>query len=53
LRIARENDLADAAIEFTRSGRMPFTAAHYPRALSSAFPRAFSDTVLLVGKKRL
>ena len=51
LRIARENSLQDTAIEFTRSGRMPFAAAHYPAALSSAFPRAFSDNVLLVGRK--
>ena len=51
LRMARENHLADAEIEFTRSGRMPFTAAHYPRALSSTFPRALSDNVLLVARK--
>lgn len=52
LRIASENSLRDTAIEFTRSGRMPFAAAHYPSALSSAFPRALSDNVLLVGRKR-
>ena len=53
LRIARENRLQDAVIEFTCSGRMPFSAAHYPGALSSAFPRALSDNVLLVGRKSL
>jgi hypothetical protein len=52
LRIASENHLGDRAIEFTRSGRMPFVAAHFPRALSSAFPRALSDHVLLVARKR-
>jgi len=52
LRIASENNLGDRAIEFTRSGRMPFVAAHFPRALSSAFPRALSDHVLLVARKR-
>ena len=51
LRMARENNLEDAAIEFTRSGRMPFTAAHYPRAFSAVFPRALSDHVLLVARK--
>lgn len=51
LRIARENHLADAVIEFTRSGRMPFTAVHYPRVLSAMFPRALSDNVLLVARK--
>lgn len=53
LRIARENNLQDAVIEFTRSGRMPFTGAHYPGSLSSAFPRALSDNVLIVGRKPL
>ena len=53
LRIARENHLQDAMIEFTCSGRMPFSAARYPGALSSAFPRALSDNVLLVGRKSL
>ena len=53
LRIASENNLRDRAIEFTRSGRMPFSAAHFPRALSSAFPRALSDNVLMVARKPL
>jgi len=53
LRIARENHLQDTAIEFTRSGRMPFAAARYPGPLSSAFPRALSDNVLLVARKPL
>ncbi len=52
LRIARENHLCDIAIEFTRVGRMPFTGARYPRALSRAFPRAMSDHVLLVARTR-
>jgi len=51
LRIARENHLQDTAIEFTRSGRMPFAAARYPGPLSSAFPRALSDNVLLFARK--
>ena len=51
LRIARENNLQDPVIEFTRSGRMPFTAARYPAQLSAAFPRALSDNLLLVCRK--
>jgi len=51
VRIARENDFQDVAIEFTCSGRVPFTAVHYPRRLATAFPRALSDNVLLIGKK--
>jgi len=50
-RIARENALADIAIEFTCTGRMPLTARACPQALSRAFPRAFSDNVLLLGRK--
>jgi 2-polyprenyl-3-methyl-5-hydroxy-6-metoxy-1,4-benzoquinol methylase len=53
LRIAGETRLQDVAVEFTCSGRMPFTAAHYPRPLSMAFPRALSDNVLLVARKPL
>ena len=53
LRIAAENHLQEVAIEFTRSGRMPFSATHYPGPLSAAFPRALSDNVLLVGRKPL
>lgn len=51
-RIAVENGLADVAIEFTCRGRMPLTGSHYPVAVSRAFPRACSDNVLLVGRKR-
>ena len=51
LRIASENRLRDVAIEFTCVGRMPLTAARYPRPLSQMFPRAMSDHVLLVGSK--
>jgi 2-polyprenyl-3-methyl-5-hydroxy-6-metoxy-1,4-benzoquinol methylase len=51
LRIAGENGLLDAVVEFTCVGRMPFTAARYPRPLSQMFPRAMSDHVLLVARK--
>ena len=50
-RIADESGLRDIAIEFTRSGRLPFTSACYPHMISRAFPRACSDNVLLVARK--
>jgi 2-polyprenyl-3-methyl-5-hydroxy-6-metoxy-1,4-benzoquinol methylase len=51
-RIAADNDLCDVSIEFTRVGRMPLAGAHYPRLLSHMFPRALSDHVLLIARKR-
>lgn len=51
-RIAADNGLCDVAIEFTRVGRMPLSRVHYPRLLSRVFPRAMSDNVLLIGRKR-
>jgi SAM-dependent methyltransferase len=52
IRMAGENNLGDIAIEFTGVGRMPLTSARYPHALSRAFPRAMSDNVLLIARKR-
>jgi SAM-dependent methyltransferase len=51
LRMAGENRLCKCAIEFTCVGRMPLTAARYPRSLSQMFPRAMSDHVLLIASK--
>jgi 2-polyprenyl-3-methyl-5-hydroxy-6-metoxy-1,4-benzoquinol methylase len=51
LRMARECGCASAELSFTRSGRMPLTGVHYPRALSHLFPQALSDNVLLVARK--
>jgi 2-polyprenyl-3-methyl-5-hydroxy-6-metoxy-1,4-benzoquinol methylase len=50
-RIAAENGLSDAAIEFTGVGRMPLSSARFPRVLSRLFRRAMSDNVLLVARK--
>ena len=52
-RIAADNHLCDVAIEFTGVGRMPLSSAHYPRRLSRRFPRAMSDNVLLIARKRV
>jgi 2-polyprenyl-3-methyl-5-hydroxy-6-metoxy-1,4-benzoquinol methylase len=51
-RIAGDNGLCDVSIEFTRVGRIPLSSAHYPRLLSALFPRAMSDNVLLIARKR-
>jgi SAM-dependent methyltransferase len=50
-RIAAECRLVDCEIAFTRSGRIPGTSRHFPRWLSRMMPKAFSDNVLLIGRK--
>jgi 2-polyprenyl-3-methyl-5-hydroxy-6-metoxy-1,4-benzoquinol methylase len=50
-RIAAECGLADAAVRYTRSGRVPGTATKYPQWLSRLFPRALSDNVLIAARK--
>ncbi len=52
-RIAGECGLTDVAVAFSGRGRMPLGGRHWPAALSRAFPRAFSDNVLLAGRKPL
>lgn len=51
-RIAAEVGLESVRLDWTRSGRIPGTAAHWPRWVSAIAPRLFSDNVLLVGRKR-
>ena len=49
-RLAAENGLRDVAIS-CEAGRMPLTAAVYPRgAVARFFPRACSDNVLLIAR---
>lgn len=50
-RIAGECGWRDVAVRYTARGRVPFTGAHYPRALSRGFPRALSDNVAVIGRK--
>jgi 2-polyprenyl-3-methyl-5-hydroxy-6-metoxy-1,4-benzoquinol methylase len=50
-RMAAECGLVDVAIEYSGSGRVPSTGAHWPSALSRAFPSALSDNLLLAGRK--
>jgi SAM-dependent methyltransferase len=51
-RIASESGLQDIEVRFTCRGRVPFSAVHYPDALARRFPRALSDNVVLIGRKR-
>ncbi|HLH75495.1 MAG TPA: class I SAM-dependent methyltransferase [Candidatus Binataceae bacterium] len=53
IRIARESGLADPRIDYSGSGRIPFTPWHYPPFLSAVFARSFSDNLALVGRKPL
>lgn len=50
-RIAAECGLEDVAVEYSREGRIVLTPRHYPRALARLSPRAFSDNLLLIGRK--
>ncbi|MFI5399060.1 MAG: class I SAM-dependent methyltransferase [Candidatus Binatia bacterium] len=51
LRIARENGLTDVTCRYSLDGRIPLTAAHWPRTVSRCFPRTLSDNILMMGRK--
>lgn len=51
-RIAAECQLEDVAVRYTCRGRVPLTAMHYPRVFARLFPRALSDNIVLVGRRR-
>jgi 2-polyprenyl-3-methyl-5-hydroxy-6-metoxy-1,4-benzoquinol methylase len=51
-RIAGECGLANVAIRYSCSGRIPLTARHYPSWLARWWPRAFSENVLLIGQRK-
>lgn len=50
-RILAECGLQDIAAFYSRSGRIPGGAWHWPRIMSDLFPRAFSDNVCVWGRK--
>jgi 2-polyprenyl-3-methyl-5-hydroxy-6-metoxy-1,4-benzoquinol methylase len=52
-RIANECGLCEITIGYSLSGRVVFTPWHYPKALSRLFPRALSDNLWLLGRKRV
>jgi 2-polyprenyl-3-methyl-5-hydroxy-6-metoxy-1,4-benzoquinol methylase len=50
-RIADECGLRDVAIIYSQEGRVALTSRHYPKSVASLFPRAFSDNLLLIGRR--
>lgn len=50
-RMAAECGLIDVNIAYSEQGRIVLTPLHYPAVLSRLFPRAFSDNLLLIGRK--
>lgn len=50
-RMAAECGLTDVAIEYSGAGRVPATPRRWPGALTRLLPRAFSDNLLLAGRK--
>ena len=51
-RAAREAGLEVVRVVYSRRGRVPLTGWHFPRALAAVWPRALSDNVMLVSRKR-
>lgn len=51
-RIAGECGITQPEIEYSLVGRVPRTELRFPGVLSRVFPRAFSDNVLLIGRRR-
>lgn len=48
-RIAAESGLDRVAVEYTRWGRLPLSAMHYPGAIAALSPRRLSDNVAIIG----
>jgi SAM-dependent methyltransferase len=51
-RIGAECAWGDIAVTYSVKGRAPGTSRSWPRFLSHLFPRAFSDNIVLIGRKR-
>ena len=50
-RIMTECGLRDLAVTYTRLGRLPLSAWHYPGAVAGLAPRLLSDNIVIVGRK--
>lgn len=48
---AEDCGLEEVVILYTRSGRIPKTAWHYPRAIADLFPRGLSDNLTVLARK--
>lgn len=51
VRIAKENGLVEVRTAFSENGRLALTAARVPGFLSRSMPRAFSDNIMMLGRK--
>jgi 2-polyprenyl-3-methyl-5-hydroxy-6-metoxy-1,4-benzoquinol methylase len=52
-RMAAECCWQDVAVNYSLQGRIILTPWHYPQLVSRVLPRACSDNVLLIGRKRI
>jgi 2-polyprenyl-3-methyl-5-hydroxy-6-metoxy-1,4-benzoquinol methylase len=50
-RIMTECGLRDLAVTFTRLGRLPLCAWHYPDAVARLAPRRLSDNIVIAGRR--
>jgi 2-polyprenyl-3-methyl-5-hydroxy-6-metoxy-1,4-benzoquinol methylase len=50
-RIMTECGLGELEVTFTRRGRLPLSAWHYPGALSKLAPRRLSDNIVIAGRR--
>jgi 2-polyprenyl-3-methyl-5-hydroxy-6-metoxy-1,4-benzoquinol methylase len=50
-RIMAECGLRDLAVSYTRLGRLPLSAWHYPDAVARLAPRRLSDNVVIAGRR--
>ena len=50
-RIMTECGLRDLAVTYTRFGRLPLSAWHYPDAVAALAPRRLSDNVVIAGRR--
>jgi 2-polyprenyl-3-methyl-5-hydroxy-6-metoxy-1,4-benzoquinol methylase len=50
-RVAAECGLDPVDIEFSMDGRIPLTTRHFSHTVTRRWPRAFSDNILLLGRK--
>ena len=51
-RAARESGLEPVELAYSLHGRVPLTPWHYPLTLARRFPRALSDNLMLIARKR-
>ena len=51
-RVLTAGGLEDVSIAYSHRGRLPAVAAHYPVALARMFPRALSDNLMAIGRRR-